>query len=279
MNRIIKNAARFPFLMLGLDVIRKRELDQIRTLAIERKLDKYRKLAYTKDFSEHVDFSEFNVGIHEAVKLYTVTTSERVNALIEAVKYVTTNNINGALVECGVWKGGSIMAMALTLKELGAENRDLYLYDTFSGQSAPADVDVSVHGLKASEMFTISKSSEAAPGFLKKSPLAEVTENVFGTGYPKEKFRFIEGKVEDTIPDNIPEEIAILRLDTDWYESTKHELIHLFPILKPGGVLIIDDYGHWEGARKATDEYFTENNICAYLNRIDYSCRIVIKTE
>jgi hypothetical protein len=85
------------------------------------------------------------------------------------------------------------------------------------------------------------------------------------------------GKVEDTIPADIPEKIALLRLDTDWYESTKHELIHLFPRLQKGGVLIIDDYGFWKGARKAVDEYFAENNIQILLNRIDDTGRMAIK--
>jgi O-methyltransferase len=83
--------------------------------------------------------------------------------------------------------------------------------------------------------------------------------------------------VEDTIPNNIPEKIAILRLDTDWYESTRHELVHLFPRLSPYGVLIIDDYGCWQGAKKAVDEYISENNLRIFLSRIDSTGRIAIK--
>ena len=76
------------------------------------------------------------------------------------------------------------------------------------------------------------------------------------TGYPPDRVRYVKGPVERTIPDRLPGgPIALLRLDTDWYESTRHELLHLFPLLSPGGVLIIDDYGHWSGARKAVDEY------------------------
>ena len=91
--------------------------------------------------------------------------------------------------------------------------------------------------------------------------------------------RFVKGKVEDTIPKNTPEKIALLRLDTDWYESTYHELTHLFPLLSKHGVLIIDDYGHWQGARKAVDQYFGENNIQILLNRMDYSGRMAIKQQ
>lgn len=110
------------------------------------------------------------------------------------------------------------------------------------------------------------------------SPLDETKQNVFSAGYPKDKIHFIKGKVEDTIPENMPKQIALLRLDTDWYESTKHELTHLFLLLQPNGVLIIDDYGHWKGARKAVDEYIPDKNIRILLNRIDYTGRIAIKT-
>lgn len=223
------------------------------------------------------DFSPENIEICEIVKPYTMTSQERVNSLINAVRYVVKNELNGAFVECGVWKGGSSMAMALTLNKLGSEKRDMYLYDTFSGMSAPSDVDISIWGRTAHQTFSETKTSDDTSGWCLSS-LEEVKQNLFSTGYDKEKFHFIKGKVEETIPKSIPKEIALLRLDTDWYESTKHELIHLFPLLKPNGVLIIDDYGHWEGARKAVDEYISDNNIRILLNRIDYTGRIAVKT-
>src|SRR5690606_24776929 len=101
--------------------------------------------------------------------------------------------------------------------------------------------------------------------------------NMVSTGYPMERCHFVEGKVEDTIPATVPDRISLLRLDTDWYESTRHELEHLWPLLQPGGVLIIDDYGHFEGARKAVDEYFLDRSDAPLLNRIDYTGRIAIK--
>jgi O-methyltransferase len=223
------------------------------------------------------DFSDANIEICDAVKPYTMTSPERVNALIDAVRYVVANKIDGAMVECGVWKGGSTMAMMLTLKKLGDETREFYLYDTFSGMSTPSDVDVSFQGKKAYETFSNLKSSEDASDWCL-SPLEEVKQNTFSTGYKKDQISFIKGKVENTIPENMPQKIALLRLDTDWYESTKHELTHLFPLLQPNGVLIIDDYGHWKGARKAVDEYISDNKICILLSRIDYTGRIGIKT-
>jgi len=109
------------------------------------------------------------------------------------------------------------------------------------------------------------------------APLEEVKDVLYGTGYPKERIHFIAGKVEDTIPGSAPASIALLRLDTDWYASTKHELVHLFPRLSQAGVIIIDDYGHWKGSRQACDEYFAQNHIALLLNRIDYTGRIAVK--
>jgi O-methyltransferase len=223
------------------------------------------------------DFSSSNLATCTAVQPYTMTSPERVNSLIEAVSYIVANNIDGAMVECGVWKGGSSMAIMMTLKKLMAESRELYLYDTFAGMNAPTDEDISFDGEKAITQFNETKISDDTSDWCLSS-LAEVTKNVFSTGYPQDKIHFVTGKVEDTIPVNMPKKIALLRLDTDWYESTKHELTHLFPLLQQNGVLIIDDYGYWNGARKAVDEYISGKNICILLNRIDNSGRIAIKT-
>lgn len=223
------------------------------------------------------DFSPQAQTICDTVGPYTMTSPERVNALINAVNYVVNHKIEGAFVECGVWRGGSSMAMIMALQALGAQNRELYLYDTYAGMNAPTEEDVSITGGKASKKFSETMISEDSSEWCY-SPLDEVKQNVLSTGYPQEQVRFIVGKVEETIPAEIPDEIALLRLDTDWYESTKHEMIHLFPRLKKNGVLIIDDYGHWEGARKAIDEYLTAHDVPLLLNRIDYTGRIAIKS-
>ena len=108
--------------------------------------------------------------------------------------------------------------------------------------------------------------------------MEDVRSNLLRTGYDKERLKFIKGKVEDTIPNSAPNEISILRLDTDWYQSTRHELIHLYPRLAKGGVLIIDDYGYWQGCRKAVDEYFNETTAPILLNRVDHTGRIAVKS-
>jgi O-methyltransferase len=172
-------------------------------------------------------------------------------------------------------EGGLIMAAALKLKNIGSEDRELYLYDTFSGMSAPSDNDVGYDGKPAIKKFSKTKVGEDSSNWCL-SPLEDVKKNVYSTGYKNNKIHFIKGKVEDTIPKYTPRVISLLRLDTDWYESTKHELIHLFPLLNKNGVLIIDDYGDWKGARKAVDEFVKDNNILILLNRVNGS-RIGIK--
>ena len=166
--------------------------------------------------------------------------------------------------------------MLFRSKELGETRREIYLYDTFSGMSAPTNIDVSYDGESAQKIHHYNKMSNNLAGLLCSS-LEEVKSNVYSTGYPNERFHFIQGKVEDTLPENTPEKIALLRLDTDWYESIKHELIHLFPLLSHKGVIIIDDYGRWHGVKKAVDEYILENKLCILLNRIDFSRRIGLK--
>jgi O-methyltransferase len=218
------------------------------------------------------DFRDDEAEIVQAVRPWTLTGPERIYALIHAVRYVNKNNIPGAIVECGVWKGGSMAASARALLQLGDTSRELYLFDTYEGMSEPTAPDVDYSGVKANDLM------RADPGYrCANAPLDGVKEVLYATGYPKEKIHFVQGKVEDTVPESAPDTIAILRLDTDWYESTKHELVHLYPRLAKAGVVIIDDYGHWRGSRQACDEYFEENRVPILLNRIDYTGRIAVK--
>ena len=226
------------------------------------------------EFPSH--FSKTDIEIIKSVKLFTLSSIERRFALIQAVNYIIKNKIAGDIVECGVWKGGSIMVITKTLLELKSYDKELYLFDTFEGMPKPTEFDVSYKDKLAIKEFEDQKIDNNSSDWLR-IELDEVKKNVFSTGYNKEKFHFIKGKVEDTIPKNSPETISILRLDTDWYDSTRHELIHLFPRLVRGGVVIIDDYGFWRGAKKAVDEYFEENNILILLNRIDTTGVIGIK--
>jgi O-methyltransferase len=206
---------------------------------------------------------------------FTMSSPERVAALCEAVQYLVSRQIPGDIVECGVWKGGSMMAVAYTLLRLQDFSRDLYLYDTFDGMPAPTERDVSFRGISAQDMMKSStREDRGRDSVWCYAPLNEVKQALNTVGYNQHQIHYIDGKVEETIPDRAPEQISLLRLDTDWYESTRHELIHLFPLISNGGVIIIDDYGHWLGARQAVDEYIRENNVRLLLNKIDYTGRI-----
>jgi hypothetical protein len=209
---------------------------------------------------------------------YTLTGVARLHALVDAVRYCTRRGIPGAFAECGVWRGGSVMAMILTLQQLGRSDRDIYLYDTFEGMTEPTEADTSRVHRPATELWD-EAGGRPWPEFFGSDVFDEQTvrETLYTTGYPRERLHFVAGRVEDTLPEQAPEGLALLRLDTDWYESTRHELIHLYPRLAENGVLIIDDYGHWDGSRRAVDEYFSEHAPPVLLSRIDYSARMAVK--
>ena len=218
-------------------------------------------------------FDAVTMKIIEQVRPFTLTDEEAIFALKNAVEYVISNNIAGDIVECGVWRGGSMMAAALALLNLGARRR-LYLFDTFAGMTAPTLADRDLFG--ESEIQKIEEHG-GDPSASANVPLWEVKANLRRTGYDENLITYVKGPVEETLPANAPATIAILRLDTDWYESTRHELQHLFPRLSGGGVLIIDDYGHYEGARRAVDEFIAENKTPLLLNRVNYTARISVK--
>lgn len=224
------------------------------------------------------DFDAKAAEIIRTVRAYTMTSPERLFALIQAVRHVTAASIPGDVVECGVWRGGSMMAAALTLMGGSDATRELYLFDTFEGMSPPGVVDVSVDGQAASALLASSRTTDPASPWCY-AGIDDVRAAMRSIGYPLERIHYIQGRVEDTIPANAPARIAVLRLDTDWYESTRHELEHLYPLLTPGGVLIVDDYGHWTGCRKAVDEYLGAHGIKLLLNRVDYTGRIAVKPE
>lgn len=220
-----------------------------------------------QDIDADKDFQQ----VYAKIKAYTMVEPERCYALYQAVRYIVRNGIRGDFAECGVWKGGSVMLIAYVLQEAGISNRKIYLYDTFEGMAKPGKED----GEKEKAEWEKNRINDQANNWCL-SPLEEVQANMARTGYPKENLLFIKGKVEQTIPGTLPGKLALLRLDTDWYESTRQELNYLYPLLEKGGILIIDDYGTWQGARKAVDEYFAANGP-VYLNRLDYTGRLVIK--
>jgi hypothetical protein len=195
---------------------------------------------------------EFRI-LADRVRPFTMTSDEKMYALYGALQHVVKMGVLGDVVECGVWRGGSAMLAALTLARLGDTSRTIWLYDTYEGMSEPTRLDVNRFGARASDLLDNLDRSAGEQNTWAFATLDDVRANMQSTGYPR--IRFVKGKVEDTIPGELPERISLLRLDTDWYESTRHELVHLWPRLEQGGVLILDDYGWWDGARRAVDEY------------------------
>jgi hypothetical protein len=214
--------------------------------------------------------------IYDECTPFTLTSKERMYGLYKAVAYVAQNNLQGCFVECGAWRGGSAMMMIKTLQHYGISDRKIYLYDTYEGMPEPDEHDKDIKGGQAADLMKTQDKNVATSVWCVAS-LEDVQQNMQSTGYPSENIIYVKGMVEDTIPARSPQEhIAILRLDTDFYASTLHELNHLYPMLNREGVLIIDDYGHWQGCRKAVDEYFTGKKIL--FNRIDYTGVVAIKT-
>jgi O-methyltransferase len=225
----------------------------------------------------HPDMEPEFAGVLAQCAPYSMTSVERMYALWQGVRHVVDHGIEGDVVECGVWRGGSSMLAARALLDRESRDRTLWLFDTFEGMSEPSDRDVdAISGARMDAEWETHRGREEDPVFAFGS-LDEVRKNMASTTYPPDNLRFVQGKVEDTIPAQGPERIALLRLDTDWYESTRHELEHFWDRLQPGGVLIIDDYGHWAGAREAVDEFFLGREDAPLLSRIDYTGRIGVK--
>lgn len=224
-----------------------------------------KQMAIESDFCV-VEASEKIKKIIQSCSKYSMTGELRMYVLSQAVKYIKNSNLKGDFVECGVWRGGNIILFQ-KLNLLYGLKRQIYAYDTFTGMSKPTQHDMSYNIL--------------AEEYLKAGPdLCYASYEEFFKNVTKEvsfeNIKVIKGKVEDTLLEekNLPENISILRLDTDWYESTKIELEILYKRLVKGGILIIDDYGHWTGAKKAVDEYFGDS---VWLHYVDYACRYIIK--
>jgi O-methyltransferase len=219
------------------------------------------------------DFSDLDRAIITAVRPYTMTSNDKLHALIAATQYIHDHAIPGAIVECGVWRGGSMHAVARVLDAAGDYTRDLYLFDTFEGMPPPSDKDRRLDGRPAAELMAANDQTKTVWAY---ASLEDVKAGFEKVPYPMEQIHYVQGKVEDTVPECAPDQIALLRLDTDWYESTRHELEHLYPRLAAGGVLIIDDYGWWQGSHDATDEFLRETRAQLLLVRAGTG-RIAVK--
>ena len=164
------------------------------------------------------------------------------------------------------------MAIALSLLHVGAADRELVMFDTYEGMTAPSDRDRDLEGNLASDL--LEQSDRETSLVWAKSTLSEVQANLSSVGY--DNVHYVVGDILETVPARAPATIALLRLDTDWYESTRHEMTHLLGRVARGGILIIDDYGHWSGARRAVDEYIEENGLDLFLCPLDYTGRLAV---
>jgi O-methyltransferase len=253
----------------------------------EASIDRERKLQEKQDLDYQVLMTHQHVlaglkdveprfhALYERCKDYSMTSAERLYALYKSIEYIVAGDIPGDVAECGVWRGGSCMLMSLALLELGSTERRILMFDTFEGHPQPtADKDIDIWGNRGIDEWQAHVRNDERWAFVS---VDEVRANLQATGYPVDRLMLIQGMVEETVPRHLPDQLAILRLDTDWYESTRVALLHLYPRLAPGGVLIIDDYGHYKGQREAVDEYFSAMGRRPLFHRIDYSCRVGVK--
>ena len=208
-------------------------------------------------------------------KRYTMTTPIRCRRLWDSCKQVLDQNVPGCFVECGVWKGGSSAIMALAIKNAGQE-RHLHLFDSFEGLPEPTEKD----GDYAATYSGGRNQGKLATVNHCRAGLDDVRHLIIDEiKMPQELAHFHVGWFQNTIPVDAGQlgPIALLRLDGDWYDSTKICLEHLYPLLSPGGILILDDYFCWEGCRKATDEYRNQNKITCSIHRIDVDAGFWVK--
>lgn len=215
-----------------------------------------------------------DLAIIERVRPFTLTSAEKMWALLNSVRYVNARGIPGDFVELGVWRGGSSMAAGLAMKSLGDQRR-MWLYDTFEGMSEPTELDrkTRADAAPAMEKWRATRMGEGSDWC--RASLEDVRANMASIQYDAE-IKYVVGKAEDTLPAQAPETISVLRIDTDWHAPTKAAMDILYDRLSPGGILILDDYGSWEGAKIAVDDYFRDKPP-VLMHRLDRGGRLVMK--
>jgi hypothetical protein len=196
------------------------------------------------------------MNIYEIVKPYTMTNKERVSSLIEKVNHINFYNIEGNMVECGVWKCGMLGVMSIANRTSGIQ-RGIFGFDSFQG-------------LPKSNIDIDGKESNGWEGKLAVS-MTEAETNLLKMGCTD--VQLFKGFFENSIPEKKSNlgKIAILRLDGDWYSSTMTCLNELYDLIMPGGFIIIDDYGHWQGCKTAVDKFRKNRNISGELFQTDYT--------
>jgi len=200
--------------------------------------------------------------LYRVVRPYTMASTARLRGLYRAVEHVVSHNIPGDLVECGTAQGGSAALLGLTITRLGGRRR-LWVFDTFEGLPPPSSADPD---REIAELYVGSGRGD----------LENVRALFARTGILPD-CTLVKGLFQETLPVADVSRIAVLHLDGDWYESIKVCLDYLYDRVSLGGVIQIDDYGHWAGARKAVDEFLRARTINAPLHRLDYTGRQLLK--
>ena len=199
-------------------------------------------------------------------------------ATLSACKYAMENNVDGDFAECGVWRGGNALIAAAVFKHYGSKKK-VWLYDTFEGfvGIAPSVYDVDPFGKRFTDDDHSSCQKLMYDPSLHGNSLADVKASFEKYGLLGDNVVFVKGDVLETLnSENTPDKVAVLRLDTDFYESTRMELETLYPRLSMGGVLIVDDYGFCAGCKTAVDEYF-EKTPKPLMQYVDHSIRQAVK--
>lgn len=226
------------------------------------------------------EYTNEELEIIETAKLFSMTSYQKLNFLLRSIEYVNNKKLEGDFVECGVWKGGNLILFKKMMTRLNITDKLIYAFDTFEGMTKPTDIDVDIRfdNEKAEDVMKRNIKDYNNHSIHCYYPIDKVKENLTNNCKDIENIKLIKGDVLKTllISRNIPDKISILRLDTDWYESTKIELEILFPKLFKDGILIIDDYGDYFGCKKAVDEYFKDKKISMF--KVDSGGRMLIKT-
>ncbi len=234
-----------------------------------------------RKINENIDIvekNEYEKSLMNKVKKFTLTNDERIWLLIQAFKIINKNQIQGDIVECGVWKGGNLILLGELCQKFKIDKK-IFGYDTFEGMTEPTKHDVNFYNKSAKKNMDKYKNNKNDENSFWVANNLENTKNNILKNTIYKNFKLIKGDVLKTlnVKENLPSRISLLRLDTDFYESTKKELEILYPLLRKGGILIIDDYGQWKGCRKAVDEFFIDKNVNFFM--CDFSCRFMIKDE
>lgn len=197
----------------------------------------------------------------------TQLNTDRILCNINAIEYIINNNILGDIVEIGVWRGGSMLSMLKSLELLNITNRSIHLYDTFNGMTETTDLDT-IHGVHAKDFSLMHYGTNDVSEMCRIS-LDEVKNNInIHSNYPSHLIHYHVGDITQT--QFFPDSISVLRLDTDWYESTKFELENFYDKVSSGGIIIIDDYGCWYGCQKATNDFIQTRGLnIQFINATD----------